>query len=204
MKANTTNILLIVLIVILAWQNFFSDKEIKAPAPITVNIPEIKGTSGERVIERIVTQPVYIKESGETISVDSEWKRKYEEAKDSIEKHKQYIKAIKINKYEKELVNNDTIKITGYATTRGALLDYSVDYTIKSSNFSYIPDVVVRRPSLSMGIGVDAAVPTVIGNNFSLRGNIYFENRKGNGINLGYDTNKNVWIGVRKTFKLKK
>ena len=111
MKANTTNILLIVLIVILAWQNFFSDKEIKAPTPITVNIPEIKGTSGERVIERIVTQPVYIKESGETISVDSEWKRKYEEAKDSMEKHKQYIKAIKINKYE---IFNTTVLETLY------------------------------------------------------------------------------------------
>lgn len=203
MKINITNILLGLLIVVLGWQNFSKGEEEK-PQPITVTLPESYGSTGIQTIEKAVPYPVYIPSTGENFNVDSEWKKKYENAKDSLEKQKIYLESIKIKEYEKKLVDNDTIEITGYARTRGSLLDYSVDYRIKPSSFSYTPDVIIKRPSLSMGLGVEGGVPLNPNTNFLLKGNLYFENSKGNGFSVGYDTDKRVWIGVRKTFKLKK
>ena len=100
MKVNVTNILLGGLILLLVWQNFFQKNVEKEPVPITVTIPEYRGSTGERVIERVVTQPVYIPSTNQTVQVDSEWKRKYEQTQDSLEKTKLYLEAIKIKKYE--------------------------------------------------------------------------------------------------------
>lgn len=202
MKVNVTNILLGALILLLSWQNFFQKTVEKEPAPITVTIPEYKGSTGERVIERVVTQPVYIPSTNSTIQVDSEWKKKYEQSQDSLEKTKLYLEAIKIKKYEKTLVDNDTIKIKGFATTRGSLLDYTVDYTIKPTSFSYIPEVIKERPKLSAGFGIEGGVPTLPNTSFLLKGEIRLENKKGNGLSLGYDTQNRVWIGINKTFKI--
>lgn len=201
MKLNVTNILLGLLIVILLWQNFFSSKEEVTPQPITITLPETKGRVTD-TIERVTTYPVYLPAKNETINVDSEWKDRYEQAIDSLEKQQIYYESIKINKYEKVLVDNDTIEIKGFATTRGSLIDYNVDYRIKPLDFSYVPYVVTKRPSLSVGLGVEAGIPTIPETNFLLKGDLYFENSKGNGFNLGYDTDNRVWIGVRKTFKL--
>lgn len=204
MKINVSNILLGVLVIILLWQNFFSKEEVVQPQPVIVEIPEKSGSTGVQVVEKAVPYPVYIKETGEKYNVDLQWKKKYEEAKDSLEKQRIYLESIKIKEYEEKLVDNDTIEITGFARTRGSLLDYSVDYRIKPSSFSYIPDVITKRPSLSMGLGVEGGIPTNPNSNFLLKGNLYFENGKGNGLNFGYDTDNRVWVGVRKTFKLKK
>lgn len=201
MKINITNILLGVLILMMAWGNFSGD-EIKEPVPITITLPEMKGNVG-RTLEDVKITPVYLPSKNEHVNVDSEWKRKYELAKDSLEKTNLYLEAIKINEYDKILVDNDSLKITGYARTRGSLLDYSVDYDFKPS-YTYIPKVVLRRPSLSIGVGVQFGVPTLPSSNFIAKGDIYFENNKGNGFSVGYDTERHIWVGLRKTFTLKK
>lgn len=204
MKLNPTNILLGCLVGLLIWQNFFSKSKEEEPTPITITIPEREGSSGERVIERVVTQPVYISQTDETIDVDSEWKKRYEQTQDSLEKTKLYLEAIKIQKYEKTLVDNDTIQIKGYATTRGSLLDYRVDYTIKPSDFTYTPEYITKRPKFSMVLGVDAGVPSTPDTNFLLKGRVGFENSKGNGISLGYDTQQRFYIGLHKNITILK
>ena len=203
MKINVTNILLGLLLVILIWQNF-SDSEPVEPQPITITLPETQGSSGVQVVEKYVPYPVYNNQTNEKYNVDAEWKRKYEEAKDSLEKQQLYLESIKINKYEETLVNNDTIEIKGSATTRGSLLDFNVDYRIKPSTFSYTPEIITQRPKLSMGVSVEGGIPTRVGSNFLMKGNIYIENRKGSGVNLGYDTENRIWVGVKKTFKIVK
>lgn len=202
MKINTTNILLGVLVIILMWQNFTSSNKNNDPQPITITLPEKYGTTGTQIIEQAVPYPVYLPSTNQNIQVDAEWKKKYEEAKDSLEKKELYLQSIKINKYEKTLVDNDTIQITGFATTRGNLLDYSVDYTIKPFNLSYTPEVVKERPKLSAGFEVEGGIPTIPNTNFLLKGKVYFENKSGNGFGLGYDTENRVWIGIKKTFTL--
>lgn len=205
MKINVTNILLVLLLVILGWQNFVK-QDILPPKEKIIKIPEIKGETGKKIVTEVVYDTMYLP-SKEKIVVDSTFKAKYEQAdrdRDSLKKRTLFLEAIKINKYEKVLVDNDTVKIKGYATTRGELLDYSINYTIKPPDFTYTPDVVYRRPSLSMGLGVEVGVPLIPTTNFLIKGNVYFENGKGNGFNVGYDTQQRVWLGVRKTFTLKK
>ena len=203
-KVNTTNILLAALVAILIWQNFFNNKEVKEPAPISVTIPERSGSTGERVIERVITQPVYIPSTNQTVQVDSKWKELYEKAQDSLERTRLYLEAIKVRKYEKVLVDNDSIKVKGFATTRGSLLDYTIDYTIKPIEHTYKPTIIKTPPKLSLILGTDVGVPTLPNNNFSIRGNIGVINKKGNGVTFGYDNNKNVWLGVSKRIILKK
>jgi len=206
MKINVTNILLIALIVIMGWQTFSTSSE-EPVKDETIIIPEVKGSTGKKEVEQVVLQPIYLPSSNEKVNVDSVLKDKYEQAlkeKDSLTQRTLYLEAIKINKYEQILVDNDSIEIKGYARTRGSLLDYSVDYRIKPFNYTYTPKVIKKRPKLSMGLQVESGIPVLPTTNFLLKGGIYFENNKGNGFSLGYDTQQRLWIGVRKTFTLKK
>lgn len=205
MKINVTNILLLLLIVILGWQTFTNNRESVEPKQETVTIPEVKGTTGKQTVEKVVLQPIYLSSTNQQIKVDSVWKEKYEQAlkdKDSITQRNLYLEAIKINTYDKVLIDNDSIEIKGYARTRGSLLDYSVDYRIKSSNFTYTPKIVKQRPRFTMGLGVEAGVPVLSTSSFVLKGGICFENKKGNGFSLGYDTEQRIWLGVKKSFTI--
>ena len=201
MKININNILLGLLLVLLSWQTFFNSDSKKDVQPIVINIPEFKGTTGTQIVEKSVPYTVFLN-SGEKVNVDSDWKRKYEEAKDSLDKQDLYLQSIKINNYEKSVVKNDSTEIKLFATTRGSLLDYKVDYKFTPKPIEYTPKIISERPRLSMGFSVEGGVPTVPTANFLLKGTTYFENKKGNGFSLGYDTDKRAWVGIRKTFKI--
>ena len=129
-----------------------SDKQEYKPQPITITVPESRGAIRD-TIENFERHTVYLPAKDETIDVDSEWKKKYEEAVDSLEKQQIFLESIKINEYEKTFVDNDTIQIKGFATTRGSLLDYSVDWTIKSRAISIDIEPEVRRPRLQAEYG---------------------------------------------------
>lgn len=202
MKINVTNILLAILIILLSWQTFFSGKTEDKVQPITINVPEFKGTTGTQVIEKTTPYIIYLPSEGKNVSVDLDWKNKYDLAKDSLEKQELYLQAIKLNTYEKSIVENDSVSVKLFATTRGSLLDYKVDYKFTPKPITYTPEVISQRPRLSMGFSVEGGVPTVPTTNFILKGSTYFENKKGNGFSLGYDTDKRAWLGIRKTFKI--
>ena len=203
MKIDLTKILLIIVIIMLGWNTFFKGDPETKPEPTTITIPESEGTSGIVNIEpKVVKEIVYVK--GDTIEVDKGYKELYEKAKDSLEKKELYLEAIKINKYKDTIVDNDEILIKGEATTRGSLLDYSVDYKIKKKEFTYVPEVVTKLPNLSVGVGVEVGVPLMQDDNFVVKANLSFMNNKGKEISVGYDTNKTIWVGIKKTFKLRK
>lgn len=196
------DIILIVLSVILVFQ-FFSKDEADDVKPIQIIIPEQTGTTGNQVIERVSTVPVYIPQYDKTIEVDEYYKKLYEKA-DSLEKEVLYLRAIKINEYEKTLIDNDTIEIKGIAKTRGDLLEYKVDYKIKQSVFEYTPKSIYKQPSLTLGVGAEVGVPTIPDSGFLMKANVNIVNGKGNGLNIGYDTDRRIWLGVSKTFTIKK
>lgn len=205
MTIKTEHILLTILIGLIAWFVFFGDgKELKEqPQPITITIPATQGTTGTQVIETSTPYPVYIQGQGQII-VDEKYKNLYENTKDSLEKTKLYLNAIKINDYKKTFVDNDTITITGDLKTRGDLLEYKIDYNIKPLTFDYTPNIVKQRPRFSMSIGVSGGIPTVPTTRFNLKGELGLENRKGNALTFGYDTESRVWVGVRKNFTIVK
>ena len=50
MNLNVQNILIGCLVILLAWDKVFPNKEFQEPKPITITMPEIKGGSGEKTI----------------------------------------------------------------------------------------------------------------------------------------------------------
>lgn len=202
MKVDTTKILLIVIILFLGWHTFFKTEPIPEPIPVTVTLPEQSGTTGTVTFEEVEKDTVYLKGDTEYVEVDKGYKELYEQAKDSLAKAELYYEAIQIREYDSTIVDNDDITIMGTARTRGSLLDYSVDYTIKEKDFTYTPEVVTQLPRLTAGIGGELAVPTVVGGQFALKANLSLMNQKGHEINFGYDTDQRVWFGYTWNFKL--
>lgn len=204
-KIQFRDIIIIVLVIILVFQWFESNQaNNKDDNNITIVLPEEEGSSGEIVLEEVKTDTVYIPKIQKQIIVDKEYKIKYEQAVDSIEKLNLYLDAITINTYEGVLVNDDKIQITGKAQVRGALNNYKIDYTIKEKEFTYEPKIVVKQPSLNMGLGVEAGFPMKQETNFATKVNLDFYNKNGNGLGVSYDSEQRVWLRMSKNFIIKK
>lgn len=201
MKLDLTKILLVLAVFYIGWVNFFKSEIIEDPEPVTITISEFEGTSGKINIEPYVIRDT-IRVKGDVIEIDKGYKELYEKAKNSLTKRDLFLEAIKIKNYEGVLVDNNDITIKGTATTRGTLLDYSVDYTIKERSLTYTPKVVTRLPKLSAGLGLEVGVPTAPETSFVLKANLTLMNIKGNAVDISYDTDKRVWVGFSKSFKI--
>ena len=202
MKLDLKGVVILVLFSLVAYQFFFNKKEVITPEPKIITIPESSGIIIDTV-EIVKRDTVYLPREDRIVEVDAGWNQKYNEAVDSLERQKLFYKSITINEYSNTLIDNDTIRIDGTATTRGSLLSYSVDYKIKSFDFEYTPEVVTKRPDLSVGFGLEAGLPTGPMSDFRVKGTMYFENENGAGFSFGADTKETLWLGLRKTFKLK-
>lgn len=203
MKIPIDRILLILVLIVLGWSTFFNVGEVKNPDPVTIVIPESSGTSGKVDLEQPVEKDtVYIKGDSYPLVVDSGYKALYEKALDSLEKKELYLQAVAIRTYKDTILDNEEIVITGEAETRGWLLNYKVDYNIKEKKFVYTPEVVTQLPKLTLGAGLELGIPTSTESNFALKGNISAMNKKGNEINISYDTNETVWLGYKLNFKI--
>lgn len=203
MKLDTTKIVLVLIVIAFVWFNFFKSDPIPEPEPITITIPEKTGTTGTINTEpKVERDTVYIE--NKIVQVDKKYKELYEQAKDSLEKQKLYNEAIQIKEYSDTLVDNDDITISGKATTRGTLLDYSVDYKIKPREITYIPEVVSRLPKYSIGLGLETGLPSVKEGNFVVKANLSIINGKGLETTVSYDTEKRVWVGAKIILRLKK
>jgi len=201
MKLDLTKILLILSLLFIGWQGFFSNKKDVVQSTVSVIVPEVKGTTGIIPVEpRIIRDTIFLK--GDVIEVDKGYKKLYEDAIDSLEKKEIFLKAIEINKYSDTLVDNKEIIIKGEATTRGSLLNYSVDYTIKEKEFTYTPEVIKVLPRLTAGLGLELGVPTVPNISFVAKANLSLMNNKGREVSVGYDTENRVWIGGKLNIKL--
>lgn len=199
-KFNIDRILLIVVTLVLLWGQFFKKQDKIEIPPVTVNIPETKGSTDKETIKEYIPYPVEIK--GESVNVDGEWKRKYEELSDSLERYKLYLEAIKINEYSKTFIDDSILNLKGSLTTRGELLDYQFDYTVKEKPFTYQPKVIKQFPKLSMKIGSEVGLSTRDLQEFVFKGNLGFINQKGDEITISYDTNETFWLGYNKNIKL--
>lgn len=193
--------LLIILIGLVALMLYQNSKPVEPPKPVVINIPEQKGSTGTQVREevKVVTVPI----PGDTeVIVDEKWYKEYLEAKDSLERLNKYVQAIQIRTLDTVFVDNDTIKLSGELTTRGSLLSYRFDYDIKERRFEYTPEVISQRPKFSVSLEATAGIPTVPTSGFSMKGQLGFENRRGNALTVGYDSEQRVWLGVRKNIIL--
>lgn len=199
MKNKIGNILLVIAFGIIIWMSW-NPRVVTKVETRTVTLPAKQGTTKFVEVEKFVRDTVYLP-SKEKVVVDQKYKRLYEEAKDSLERQSLYLEAIRIREYEQVFLDNDTITIGGKITTRGSLVGYKLDYFIKESQLTYTPEVEFRMPEMSIGIGIEAGIPTNRDDRFTLKGNLFL-NRGSNGYMISYDTDGMFWLGYNKTFKL--
>lgn len=194
MKTQHIHTILLLIIGVGLFLNYFQKEK-----PIEVIIPEQKGSTGTQIIENVKTIPVPIP-GGTEVIVDEKWYKEYLEAKDSLERLNKYVQAIQIKELDTTFIDNDTIKLSGNITTRGSLLSYKFDYNIKERKFEYTPEV--KRPRLSLIGEVGTGIPTQINQPLSIYGAAGFENQKGLGVKVGYDTQGVVRVGLTKSITI--
>lgn len=173
-----TDVLIIIIGGILIYNSFFKETDKEKPIDITVNIPEVQGSTGTQYVEpKVIVVPINNGKNND-ISVDSYWKERYENANQRI-KDSLYNEAIKINKYNDTLIDDKYVTIKGDFTTRGSLLDYKVDYIRKEFDITYTPETVVENPKLSLNIRQGLLAPSPISDKFNAPFQIGLENKKG-------------------------
>lgn len=113
--------------------------------------------------------------------------KKYEEATNKLELYK---KAIKEHEYE-EVFEDSIQKITVYSKTRGKLLKQSVNTTLKERNIpnytKTITNTIIKQDNSKIFIGIDANIPTKVGQTFVLTPSIMYKSPNHNIFKVGFD-----------------
>lgn len=119
----------------------------------------------------------------------------YINASDSIERLKLYIDAIQLKRFEKTFENDD-LSATIKGISQGEVKDLGFDYKIKPQ------PIPVTKFRLLAGINVSN---TLLFDKPLFNANLGFQNRKGNIVEFGYDTEKRINIGYKQSiFKIVK
>lgn len=185
------------------------------PSFSKIEIPEKKGKFEGKKPDHVEITPkiihtkenVYIK--GEKVyianplnevllSENERLKLDFEKANDSIKKLL-YDNAISINKFSTTFEDeNLLLNIDGIV--RGEVQEVTPNYTIKKQTIS----VPVKQTIFRLLGGVEAG-NTMQLNQLSFKANVGFQNKSGDVLNIGYDTQNVIWIGFSKSlFEIKR
>jgi len=176
-----------------------SPKEVKTET-IKVSVPGVAGKS------KIINNPVpyeVIKDS--IIYKDSivyqenqeliERFRKIESEKERLDA---YMKSIELKKYDMPY-EDENIKTNALITTRGDIISFEQKYEIKPRTIE--AQIPVKEPKLAIYLG-GGLINNAYFNNFAVEANIGIQNKKGDILSVGYDTQKNFKVGY--SFRLGK
>lgn len=199
---NLIPYIIIAVLAILLWQKSCTGKV----ETVVITVPEKHGSFPEVVNpEPLVIDRPYeiIKWKTETIEVQNPVNREliiaYQLATDSLQRLKLYAEAIGEQDYHIPY-EDSLIKTDSYIKAQGKVLSFNQDYTIKEQKIPYKPKETALR--LLGGIEVGNTLQL---NDFSAKANIMLQNRKGNILSAGYDTNERIWIGYNfSIFNLRK
>lgn len=125
--------------------------------------------------------------------VDTILAKEYLKANDSIEKLNLYLNSIKVRKYSQNF-NNDDLDLTIDAEATGTLNYLKPKYTLKQREIS----VPIKQKETSIAVYTGLELKTSLdASKTSLKGDLGIQNKKGDIYSVGYDTNKNVYIGYK-------
>lgn len=164
-----------------------SFKEVKNPEPIVKNetLYKYKYLTKEKEVEVNVPNPV----NEELMQFYLEHKNKDSLYADAIGERDYMIP------YEDSLV-----KTENYIKAQGKVLSFRQDYTIKEQKVKVTPRQTIVRVLGGLEIG-----NTTMLDGFQAKGNVMIQNKKGNIISFGYDTEQRIWVGYNiNIFDIKK
>lgn len=184
------NIAISILIVFVVYLLFkvFKKKEpeiIKIPVLVEVEVPGKVGSF----------PPIEFPTPKKEHPINKELMLKYQEAKDSLEKLILYKEAIKERSY-KEKFKDGTQTIEVSTKVQGKLLNQSVEYEIYPDTITKNIQVPIELPKKKTKVFAGGELIILSPNrNPALKANLMIQNKKDNIWSIGYDTQKNIYIG---------
>lgn len=185
------------------------------PTIITVEIPEKKGEfDGKKpehteITPKTIHEKEYVYRNGKKVYIENplneqllneneQLKRDFEKANDSI-RSLLYEKSIAISKFSSKFEDKNIIlDINGLV--RGEVQEVTPNYTIKKQTIS----VPVKQTVFRLLGGVEAG-NTMQLDQLSFKANVGFQNKSGDVLNIGYDTQNVIWVGFSKSlFEIKR
>ena len=189
-----------ILFFLMVWLNSGAGKEIKT---VKVIVPTVTGKLESKKPElkplEIKQEPI-VKKDGlvykenpfnivlaeENIKLKSD----YSKMSDSL-KSKAYDKAIELNTFSYKS-EDKYLKLTIDGIVRGEVSEITPSYTIKEQESEVF--VKEKLPGLKVLGGVEVGNTKTL-DDLSFKGSVLFQNRKGNIISAGYDTDNKIWLG---------
>lgn len=181
------------------------------PQILKVEIPEIKNNfpSQKPASIEIVEVPVFIKGDNiekvnplnqKLLAENEVLKNKFEKS-DSLNKKLMFENQIKINSFSSKFEDeNLLIDING--VVRGEVEEITPSYTIKKKTVDVLLKPKETAFRLLGGIEVGNNIRL---DNFNMKANLFFQNKKGNQLSMSADNNKVFYVGYAGTiFSIKK
>lgn len=193
-----------ILFFLMVWLNAGAGKEIKT---VKVIVPTVTGKLESKKPElkpiEIKQEPI-VKKDGlvykenpfNIILAEENTKLKsdYSKMSDSL-KSKAYDKAIELNTFSYKS-EDKYLKLTIDGIVRGEVSEITPSYTIKEQESEVF--VKEKLPGLKVLSGVEVGNTKTL-DDLSFKGSVLFQNRKGNIISAGYDTDNKIWLGYYRT-----
>ena len=156
----------------------------KKPVHEAISSRKERTATGKEILQ--VENPINKK----LIAENEKLKKDFAKANDSIKKLS-FNKAIQLNKFSTKFEDeNIVLKVNG--VVRGEVKEVTPDYTIKKKEIE-VP-VKVKETVFRLLGGVEVGNTKTL-DDLSFKGSVLFQNRKGNIISAGYDTDNKIWLG---------
>ena len=177
------------------------------PQIAKVIVPEVKGTfqAKKPVHEAISSRKEHTATGKEILQVENpinkkliaeneKLKKDFAKANDSIKKLS-FNKAIQLNKFSTKF-EDENIVLNVNGVVRGEVKEVTPNYTIKKKEIEVPVKVkeTVFRVLAGGAIGLNKKM-----NQATYKLDLNFQNRKGNIISVGYDTDNKIWLGYYRT-----
>jgi len=150
----------------------------------TIKPKEVKGNKEYVYITKYKTKIVT------THPVNDSVVKEFEKASDST-KINMFMEKTKIRQYN-EVFENDTIKLSIFAETAGELLKMSPSWVIKERKMQ-----IKEKETVFALYGGIKVYNNMMLSNPGIEGNLGFQIKRGDIIEAGYDTNKNILVGYK-------
>jgi hypothetical protein len=176
----------------------------KSSATAKVIVPEVKGNfEAKKPVHEPIVNPSNSRElekgkitfienpiDEKLIAENEKLKSDYAKANDSI-KQLSFNKAIQLNKFSTKF-EDDNLLLNINGVVQGEVKEITPNYTIKEKKIE-VP-VKAKETVFRLLGGLEVGNNTKL-DNFKVKANLMFQNRKGNIISGSFDTNQTIWVG---------
>ena len=202
MKSLKTESIIIIAFIVITLISFLT-------GTITINGG---GKDGVRVdttyITKTITLPAiidtfYIDKPVAVMVYDSDKEAEYLALKTENERLKKYLEDTKVRIYENKYNSKDSlVSVKTIDSVSGTLLSQKVEFNIKERDIEYtekiINKTITKKPVFSLSTGFSIKTSNYNLNSSAIELNVGLRNRSGFEIDFGYDTAKNIRVGLKK------